>query len=134
MIERMRLTVLLPTEVLLQAEVSKIVAEAQNGAFGLLPRHIDFVTALAPGIFSYFDGQGEHLLAMDEGILVKRGAEVSVSTYNAISGIDLATLKDTVEQRFRALDEHERLVRTALARLEAGTLRRFLNSEPRRRG
>ena len=49
----MRLTVLLPTEILVDEEVVKVVAEAQNGSFCLLPRHIDFVAALVPGLLSF---------------------------------------------------------------------------------
>ena len=43
----MHLKVLLPTRVLVDEAVSKVVAEAENGSFGLLPRHVDFVAALA---------------------------------------------------------------------------------------
>ena len=49
----MKLTVLLPTEILVDEEVAKVVAEAQNGSFCLLPRHIDFVAALVPGLLSF---------------------------------------------------------------------------------
>jgi ATP synthase protein I len=77
----MRLKVLLPTEVLLNEAVTKVIAEAENGSFCLLPRHIDFVAALVPGLLSFTIDEGhEEFLAIDEGILVKCGAEVLVST------------------------------------------------------
>jgi len=38
----------------------------------------------------------------------------------------LATLRDTVENRFVQLDDIERIARSALARLEAGVIRRFI--------
>ena len=44
----MMLKILLPAEVLLRQEVKKIVAEAENGSFCLMPNHIDFVATLAP--------------------------------------------------------------------------------------
>ncbi len=47
----MRLKVLLPSQVLIDQEVSKIIAEAENGSFCLLPRHVDFSAALVPGLF-----------------------------------------------------------------------------------
>ena len=124
----MRLKVLLPTEVLLDEEVVKVTAEAENGSFCLLPRHIDFVAALVPGILSYLKNPGgqEEVLAVDEGILVKCGPEVLVSTRNAVCGPDLGKLRETVEKRFLALDERERLARSALAHLEATFIRRFL--------
>lgn len=49
----MQLKVLLPTEIFLHEPVRKVVAEAPNGSFCLLPAHIDFVTALVPGLLSY---------------------------------------------------------------------------------
>lgn len=124
----MKLKVLLPTQVLLEEEASKIVAEAENGSFCLLPRHIDFATALVPGILTYVRGpeEREEMLAIDRGILIKCGAEVLVSTRNAVRGADLGKLRETVEERFLALDEREKLARAALAHLEATFIRSFL--------
>jgi F-type H+-transporting ATPase subunit epsilon len=122
----MHLQVLLPTQVLVDETVSKVIAEAQNGEFCLLPRHIDFVAALVPGVVSLYDMQGtESYAAVDEGILVKCGRNVSISTLNGVRGSNLDQLKTLVEERFLELDEHERKTRSALARLEAGTLRGF---------
>lgn len=123
----MRLRVLLPTEVLVDEEAIKVIAEAENGAFCLLPRHIDFVAALVPGVLCFCAKQGEEsFAALDEGVLVKCGHDVFVSTLNGVRGADLDRLQTLVEERFLELDEHERKARTALARLEAGTLRGFL--------
>jgi len=123
----MRLKVLLPTEVCLDQEVTKVVAEAENGYFCLLPRHVDFAAALVPGIFSFVTHQGtEEFIAIDEGILIKCGPEVLVSTRNAARGPDLGALKQTVEKQFLNLDHREKLAQTALAKLEAGFVRRFL--------
>ncbi|MCG6985264.1 MAG: F0F1 ATP synthase subunit epsilon, partial [Thiocapsa sp.] len=102
-------------------------AEAENGSFCLLPRHIDFVAALVPGVLTFVTPAGaETFAAIDEGILVKCGQDVFVSTLNGVRGTDLGRLKALVEERFLELGEHERKARTALARLEAGTLRGFL--------
>lgn len=126
----MQLRVLLPTGVLLEQPIAKLIAEAENGFFCLLPRHIDFVAMLVPGILYYTSTEGdERLLAVDEGTLVKCGDEVLVSVLNAVAGSDLVALQATVAATFRTLDEEERRARTALARLEAGTLRRFLELE-----
>lgn len=123
----MRLKILLPTEVLLEREVTKVTAEAVNGSFCLLPRHIDFVAALVPGllIFEAPDAQ-EEFVAVDEGVLVKQGAQVWVSTRHAVHGPELGTLQQTIATRFERLNEREQRVRSALARLEADLVRRFL--------
>ncbi len=123
----MKLKVLLPTKILLEADATKVVAEAENGCFCLLPHHIDFVTALVAGILSFVSSQGqEHFLAVDEGILVKCGADVLVSTRHAVQGGDLGMLQQTVQEQFRVLDDREKLTRSALAKLEAHIIRRFV--------
>jgi F-type H+-transporting ATPase subunit epsilon len=123
----MRLEVLLPWHVLVDREVSRIVAEAENGWFCLLPRHADFVAALVPGVLVFTTPDGaEGLVALDHAMLVKCGAEVLVSTWRGAAGEDLASLREVVEREFLVLDDRERAARSALARLEAGVVRRFV--------
>lgn len=123
----MKLKVLLPTKILLEEDVTKITAEAENGSFCLLPRHIDFVTALVPGILIFVSIAGEEkFLAVDEGILVKSGTEVMVSTRHAVQSSDLGLLQQTVEKQFRVLNEREKVTRSALAKLEVNIVRQFL--------
>lgn len=123
----MRLRVMLPTQVLIDREVTKLSAEAENGGFGMLPRHIDFVTILAPGILSYQLADGpEEFMAIDEGVLVKCGPEVRISTRRAVRSTDLETLEQAVKEEFRAQDDREKATRSALAKLQADFLRRFL--------
>jgi F-type H+-transporting ATPase subunit epsilon len=123
----MRLRILLPAEVLLEEEVTKVVAEAENGSFCLLPHHTDFAATLAPGIFTYTTAAGEEaLLAMDTGALIKQGANVLVSTRNAIRAEDLDRIRQVVEKQYQVLDEREKMARAASARLEADLIRRFM--------
>lgn len=122
----MRLKVFLPMKVLIDQEVTKIVAEAGNGSFGILPKHIDFVAALTPGILSFESGGEEEFIAIDGGVLVKCGAEVMVSTRKAVQSRNLGELKRTVEEEFGTLNESERKTRSILAKLEADFTKRFL--------
>ncbi|MCP4386478.1 MAG: F0F1 ATP synthase subunit epsilon [Hyphomicrobiales bacterium] len=129
----MRLKVLLPASVLVDEDAVRIVAEAEDGSFGVLPRHIDFLSALKPGVLVFeMRGGGERFVGHDLGIFVKRGSEVLVSTRKAVLGTDLAALRETIEREFKTLDERSRAARTALARLEAGVVRRFMELEERR--
>ena len=124
---RMNLKVLLPFKIFAEKTgVSRIVAETREGSFGLLPHRLDCVAALAPGILLYeTDTEGEVFLAVDEGVLVKAGPDVLVSVRQALGGPDLGRLRDAVEQEFLSLDEHEQSMRSVMAKLEAGFLRRF---------
>jgi F-type H+-transporting ATPase subunit epsilon len=131
----MKLKVWLPSEVLFEEDVSRIRAEAQNGWFGLLPKHIDFVTALVPGVMTFQPcGQpeeylAEEYLAIDSGILVKCGAEVAVSTRQAVRGKSLDLLKEEVERQFIARQEREKAARALEAKLEADLVRRLFEVE-----
>ena len=123
----MNLRVLLPFQVFAEKTgVSRIVAETGAGSFGLLPHRLDCVAALTPGILIYeTELEGEVYMAVDEGVLVKTGPDVLVSVRRAMGGTDLGQLREAVEKEFRALDEHEQSVRTVMAKLESGVLRRL---------
>jgi len=122
-----RLKVWIPTEVLLDEEVRKITAEAEDGWFCILPRHIDFVTSLVPGILSFqLPNQETEYLAIDRGVLVKCGPEVSLSTRRAVRSASLDGLKENVERQFQALQEKDQAAREYEAKLEADLVRQLL--------
>jgi len=123
----MQLEILLPFEIFARkADVTRIVATTAEGSFGLLPRRLDCVAPLSPGILVYeTDSDGETYVAVDEGVLVKVGLDVRVSVRRAIAGSDLGRLREAVEREFLEIDDAERSVRAVLAKLETGFLRRF---------
>lgn len=122
----MILKVLLPTGVLVEEPVVKVVAEGRCGSFCLLPRHVDYVAALVPGLLAYETETGvEEYLALDEGILVKCGPEVLVSTRNAARGANLGQLQALIREKFAELDEREQQTRSAMTKIEADFVRRF---------
>ena len=123
----MNLKILLPFQVFTdKTGVSRIVAETCDGSFGLLPHRLDCVAALTPGILTYeTESEGEVFVAVDEGVLVKTGPDVLVSVRRALVGADLGKLRDAVEKEFLTLDADEQRVRSVMAKLETGFLRRF---------
>ncbi len=127
----MNLKVLLPFQIFaVKAGVSRIVAETREGSFGLLPHRLDCVAALVPGILLYeTESSGEVFVAVDEGVLVKTGPDVLVSVRRAVSGTDLAHLRDAVQHEFLTLDQQEQSARSVMAKLETGFLRRLANFE-----
>lgn len=124
----MNLKILLPFQVFVDTiGVSRIVAETFDGSFGLLPHRLDCVAVLSPGILIYETAAaGEVYVAVDEGVLVKTKSDVRVSVRNAIVGSDLRLLRDTVEQEFLNLDEHEQGIRVVLAKMESGLIQRMV--------
>ena len=125
----MNLKILLPFQVFAEkADVSRVVAETREGSFGLLPNRLDCAAALVPGILIYeTEKEGEVLVAVDEGVLVKSGKEVLVSVRQAIGGTDLGSLREAVEKEFLTVDEHEQSVLAVMTKLDTGVLRRYIN-------
>lgn len=123
----MHLKVLLPSHIFAdKTGVMRIVAETREGSFGLLPNRLDCVAAITSGILFYeTPTEGEVYVALDEGVLVKAGADVTVSVHRAMGGANLAQLREAVEQEFNQISAQEQDVRSVMAKLETGFLRKF---------
>jgi F-type H+-transporting ATPase subunit epsilon len=121
----MDLKILLPYKVFADIKnVENIVAETSEGSFGFLPQRLDCVAVLVPGIFMYKTDKA-HYLAVDEGIFVKAGSQVMVSVRNAVGGVELGKLADTVKNEFKNADANEEKVRHMVSKLESGFLSRL---------
>ena len=123
----MNLKILLPFRIFAEKTgVLRIVAGTREGSFGFLPHRLDCVAVLSPGILTFeTEAEGEVYIAIDEGVMTKIGTDVLISVRNAIGGVDLDKLREAVEQEFLNLDEREKSMRSALAKLEAGFIHRF---------
>ncbi|AXI49162.1 ATPase (plasmid) [Sulfitobacter sp. SK012] len=126
MAQEMSVTVRLPTRTLLEGRATRLTAVAQDGAFGILPNHADFVTALVPSVMTLRMADGsEEIFGLDEGLLVKKGHHVVAAVLRGVRGDDLGSLNDTVRAKFIEMDDEERQARSAFSRLEADVVRRF---------
>jgi len=126
----MRLQVLTPSERVVDERTVKIVAEATNGSFALLPRHIDYVAPLTAGVLTFTSALGrEQFLGVDEGFLVKCAGDVRVSTRRAVVAPDLDQLRARIRMEFEIHSERTMAARSALARLELSLIRRFIELE-----
>jgi F-type H+-transporting ATPase subunit epsilon len=123
----MNLKILLPYRIFAHKnDVSRIVAETGDGSTGMLPHRLDCVAALVPGILAFTTpADGTVYLAVDEGVLVKSGAEVLVSVRRAIGGGDLRELHASVQRQFLVIDAQDREVRAAVAKMEGAFSGRF---------
>jgi F-type H+-transporting ATPase subunit epsilon len=123
----MNLKVLLPFQIFVEKTgVSRIVVDTSEGEYGLLPHRLDCVAAIVPGILTYeAEGSSPLYVAVDVGLMVKTGADVLVSVRHAIGGTDLGQLHEAVKRDFLKVDEQEKDVRAAVARMEGGFVRRI---------
>ena len=131
----MRLTVTTPLAIVVDvADVVHLRAEDDTGAFGILPGHADFLTALAVSVASWRDERGnEHHVAVRGGMLEVRGGEtISIAAPDAIRGEDLRRLETEVLAVFQRQLVEERAARTDSQRLYLAAIRqicRFLRPE-----
>ena len=123
----MHLKILLPFGVFAEKTgVLRIVVETSEGSFGFLPHRLDCVASLIPGILIFeTKTEGEIFIAVDEGTMIKTGAEMLVSVRNAITGKDLGQLHQAVNREFLRVNEQEQNVRSALTKLESDFIRRL---------
>ena len=131
----MRLTVTTPLAIVVEAgDVVYLCAEDDTGAFGILPGHADFLTALAASVASWRDDRGaEHHVAVRGGMLeVSDGDAIAIATPEAVPGDDLHRLESEVLAKFRRQLDEEQAVRTDAQRLYLAAIRqiaRFLRTE-----
>ena len=121
----MRLKFILPYKTILDMDVEKITAPGSNGDFQILPKHIDATWTLRSGILHIEAGK-DFYYAINQGVVVKQGDIVYLSTMQAIAGKSLSELSQTVEDTFKTIDEKERQAREVLIRLETETIRKFM--------
>ncbi len=122
----MQVGVRLPTHILFDGAATRLSATAADGGFGILPNHVDFVTALVPSVLLITVPDGsERIFGIDEGLLVKQGHRVDIAVRRGVQSDDLEHLHDTIAGTFAELEDEERAARAALSRLEADMVRRF---------
>ncbi len=117
----MNLKILLPFRVFSEVKnVTRIVAETSGGSYGFLPQRLDCVAAIVPGIFVYETAEsGVKYLALDEGVMIKSGLDVMVSVRNAVSGVDLGQLHESVEKEFKKVEDTKNSNRAMTTKLES---------------
>lgn len=133
MASEMQIKIGVPGAVLFDGAAARLNAVASDGGFGVLPNHVDYVTALVPSVLLVTQPNGvERVFGIDEGVLVKKGQIVEIAVRRGVESPDLETLRETVGDFFASMEDEERVARSALSRLEADVVRRFagLRTQP----
>lgn len=124
----MRLTVTTPLAIVLEVEdIAHLRAEDETGAFGILPGHADFLTALTVSVVSWRDAcEAEHYVAVRGGILqVRHGRSIAIAAREAVPGVDLQWLESEVLARFRREAAEEKAAHQDAQRLYLAALRQI---------
>lgn len=122
----MRLAVFTPMGRVLQEDILKITIPTLNGYYTLLPKHVDFASAMRVDIVRLVTKDNvEKFLACHRGVAVKKGEDVTITVQNAVVGNSLEELEKVIDSDFRKTDEQRKELNMAMARLELGIIRGF---------
>ena len=124
----MRLSVATPLAIVIEVgDVAHLRGEDATGAFGILPGHADFLTALAVSVATWRDDRGiEHHVALRGGMLeVRDGNTIAIATPEAVVGDDLHGLETEVLAKFRRQLVQEQAARTDAQRLYFAAIRQI---------
>jgi len=125
----MRLRIVTPLSVIVDEDgVRSLRGEDASGGFGILPHHADFLTSLAISVVGWTGNDGaRRYCAVRHGVLtVTGGHDIAIATREAVTGDDLATLDQTVLNRFRADIETERTERVESTRMQLNAIRQIM--------
>ena len=129
----LKLQIVTPQRIVVQEDVTEVVAPGSEGYFGVLPGHLPFLTTLKAGYLVYWQSRAAHRLAVSNGFAEVQGDMVSIlaDTAERAEEIDVARAeraRGRAEERLREWSSgNERIdfaraeaaLKRALARLDA---------------
>jgi len=126
----MKLCIVTPLSVPVDEDgVTSLRAEDPTGSFGILQGHADFLTSLVTGVVRWTAQDGtRRFCAVRRGLLsVTGGSAISITTREAVTGTDLATLEHNVMARFQTDLDTERAEKVSSTHLELLAIRQIVN-------
>ncbi|HZU38168.1 MAG TPA: hypothetical protein VFA18_19755 [Gemmataceae bacterium] len=128
----MKLEILVPDGVILDAPIRSLRAADASGLFGLWPNHEDFATLLVPCILSYRDEENrERYAAVDGGVLVLQKGQVSIGTREAVLADRIEEVADAAAAMLATRRQEERTAQEEFAALQSSLLREMRKVEKR---
>lgn len=125
----LHLTIATPMDLLVdEPSVRTLRAADESGAFGILPGHTDFLTALPASVVRWTGPDGDlHFCALRAGLMtVTNGTRIAIACREGVLGDDLAALEAEVE-KLRAEDrDAARRAQVEQMRLHARAVRQLV--------
>jgi F-type H+-transporting ATPase subunit epsilon len=127
MTRALRLVISTPTQLLIdETGVVALRGEDASGAFGILPGHANFVTALVPCVLRWRRGDRLRFCAVRGGVLsVAGGAELRVACHVGEIGDELETLEAKARAATVVHVDSESKARVEQLRLHAFAVRQL---------
>jgi F-type H+-transporting ATPase subunit epsilon len=109
-------------------EILSFRAEDESGGFGILPGHVDYLTAMQSSVVRWFLADRTwHYCALQGAVLIiSSGREIRIACRTGIAGDNLVALEAQVRSYRAAELEIASAARVAQARLHARAIRQIM--------
>lgn len=126
----MRLRIVTPLMVVLDATIDTLRAEDASGSFGIMPSHIPFVTSLSISIVSWRQATRERFCAVRGGVLTvtdQETTDIVIATREAVVGDDLGTLDGDILAQFQSDADAQRIDHIETVQLQLNAIRHMVS-------
>lgn len=119
----LNLKIYIPNKLFLEEVVAKVSVYGKEGFYTILPNHIDYVSSFEDSILIFTKNDGKSVfIGINQGVLIKCGREVQLSTFNAVYGGESvealrAVLKNAIEKD-KQIREFEMKIKNSLKNIE----------------
>ncbi len=123
------LHIITPADVKIINNVSFFRAEDKTGSFGILPRHIEFLTILEPSIAIAFIEDREEYFAFNGAILSFKNNLLIVTTKEFTQSNKIGELKEIIEVLFKEQQEKESTFHLNMQNLRKAFFKKIIELE-----
>ncbi len=109
--------------------ISFFRAEDKSGSFGILPRHIEFLTILEPAIAIAVIEDKECYYAFNSGVLSFRNNALTVTAKEFVQSDKISELLVMIKSSFKEQEEKERLFSDNIENLQNAFIKKMIEME-----
>ena len=123
----MNLKVYTPTELVLEEQIVSFTFTERTGSVCLKPNHIDYISSFTLSTMVFVNINNEKkIIVANNGILIKCGRDLKLSSYVLEIGSDLENLKLDLEKKVDSEMEMRKQLQKSLKNLEYHMFKRIM--------
>ncbi len=121
--------IITPSHIKKMDNISFFRAEDRSGSFGILPKHIEFLTILEPSISIALIDEEEEYFAFNGGILSFKKEILTITTKEFVQSSEIGELRGIIEKFFKEQDEKESLFHLNMKNLQKAFFKKMIEME-----
>lgn len=109
--------------------ISFFRAEDRSGSFGILPRHIEFLTTLEPSIAIAVIEEREYYYAFNGGVLSFKNNALTITAKEFVQSDNISELLKMIQHTFKEQEEKERQFSDNIENLQKAFIKKLIEME-----